>query len=164
MVSAVFVKEKMTKRVLVTGSAGFIGFHLSQRLLKEGFRVIGIDNVNDYYDVQLKLDRLTILKNNNYFQFHKIDLADRPSLKKVFETEKIGADDCLVNLAAQAGVRYSRQNPDAYIQSNLIGFFNVLECSRTAGIKHLLYASSSSVYGGNTKLPFSVHDLSLIHI
>ena len=148
----------MRKRIIVTGTAGFIGFHLSRRLLEEDFQVIGIDNINDYYDVQLKLDRLAILKGSDRFIFHKLDLADRSGLDALFKTEKIGAADCLVNLAAQAGVRYSLQNPDAYIQSNLIGFFNILECSRKAGIRHLLYASSSSVYGGNTKLPFSVHD------
>jgi UDP-glucuronate 4-epimerase len=126
--------------------------------LEQGSKVIGIDNINDYYDVQLKLDRLAILQRNENFVFHKLDIANRTGLKALFDTEAIVSGDCLINLAAQAGVRYSRQNPDAYIQSNLLGFFNILECARQAGLKHLLYASSSSVYGGNTRLPFSVHD------
>ncbi len=148
----------MSERILVTGCAGFIGFHLSRRLLNEGYRVVGLDNINDYYDVQLKHDRLAILEEKPGFAFHKLDLADRSGLDRLFKQEELGAEDRIVHLAAQAGVQYSRKNPDSYIQSNLVGFFNLLECSRQARITHLLYASSSSVYGGNTKLPFSVHD------
>jgi len=148
----------MSERILVTGCAGFIGFHLSRRLLNEGYRVVGLDNINDYYDVQLKHDRLAILEEKPGFAFHKLDLADRSGLDRLFKQEGLGAEDRIVHLAAQAGVQYSRKNPDSYIQSNLVGFFNLLECSRQARIAHLLYASSSSIYGGNTKLPFSVHD------
>ncbi len=148
----------MSERILITGCAGFIGFHLSRRLLADGWRVIGLDNINDYYDVQLKYDRLAILKEKHDFTFYKLDLADRSGLDGLFAREELGADDRIVNLAAQAGVRYSRENPESYIQSNLNGFFNLLECARLAGIRHLVYASSSSVYGGNTRLPFSIHD------
>ena len=142
------------QNVMVTGAAGFIGFHLSKKLLDDGCRVIGVDNINDYYDVQLKLDRLDQLKQHDCFQFHKIDLADQDNLKAIFAANQI---DVVVNLAAQAGVRYSLENPQAYVNSNLVGFVNILECCRYHGVKHLVFASSSSVYGANTKMPFSVH-------
>ena len=148
----------LSKRILITGCAGFIGFHLSRRLLEDGFTVIGLDNLNDYYDVNLKKDRLSILKQHSSFSFYKIDLSDRSNLDKMFSKENIGAKDIIVNLAAQAGVRYALQNPDSYINSNLIGFFNLIENARRCKCSHFIYASSSSVYGGNTKLPFSVHD------
>jgi len=140
--------------ILVTGAAGFIGFHLSKRLLKDGYNVIGVDIVNDYYDVQLKYDRLDQLKQNNRFQFFQTDLADKEGLNKIFTNTPV---DAVVNLAAQAGVRYSLQNPQAYVNSNLVGFVNILECCRHHKVKHLVFASSSSVYGANTKMPFSVH-------
>ena len=143
----------MTK-VLVTGAAGFIGFHLSGRLLGRGDRVVGLDNLNDYYDVQLKQDRLEQLQGQPGFSFHRLELADRVGLGQLFEKEQF---DVVVNLAAQAGVRYSIENPHAYVESNLVGFVNILEGCRHNGVKHLVYASSSSVYGANTKMPFSVH-------
>lgn len=142
------------KRVLVTGAAGFIGFHLSKRLLAASKEIIGIDNLNDYYDVSLKKNRLDILQTSDNFSFHKIDLANRAELEKIFKKSNV---DVVVNLAAQAGVRYSLENPHAYIDSNIVGFLNVLECCRHYEIKHLVFASSSSVYGANTKMPFSVH-------
>ena len=148
----------MNNRVFITGSAGFIGFHLSHRLLEDGFTVIGLDNLNDYYDVNLKNDRLSILKQYSSFRFYKLDLSDRPGLDNMFSQENIGIEDKIIHLAAQPGVRYALQNPDSYINSNLIGFFNLIENIRHAHCKHFIYASSSSVYGGNTKLPFSVHD------
>ena len=148
----------MSKRILVTGGAGFIGFHLCKRLLEDGWYVISVDNINDYYDRKLKIDRLTILKDYPSFSFHKLDLADRQELEKMYAKEKISDEDYVVNLAAQAGVRYALQNPDSYIKSNINGFFNLLELSRKAKCRHLIYASSSSVYGGNTRLPFSVSD------
>ena len=139
---------------LVTGAAGFIGFHLSKRLLGDGYRVIGVDNLNNYYDPQLKQDRLDILNGHPEFSFHRIDLADADGLTSLFEDNAV---DVAVNLAAQAGVRYSLTNPQAYVQANLVGFANVLECCRHNGGKHLVFASSSSVYGANTNMPFSVH-------
>jgi len=142
-------------KVLVTGAAGFIGFHLSQRLLDRGDEVIGLDNLNDYYDVILKKDRLAQLQARPGFRFYKLDLADREGIAQLF------ADRCferVVNLAAQAGVRYSLKNPHAYADSNLVGFINVLEGCRHSGVEHLVFASSSSVYGANTKTPFSVSD------
>jgi len=148
----------LSKLVLVTGSAGFIGFHLCRQLLKDGYTVVGLDIVNDYYDVKLKEDRLAILAESPDFHFYRIDLSNKQDMESMFVKEGFGADDSIVNLAAQAGVRYAQINPDSYIQSNLIGFFNLLELSRRVKIKHLLFASSSSVYGGNTRLPFSVHD------
>ena len=148
----------MSNRILVTGSAGFIGFHLCRRLLNDGYTVVGLDNINDYYDTKLKVDRLAILHEQQEFTFYKIDLSDRGQLEAMFAKEEFGQEDRIVNLAAQAGVRYARKKPESYIQSNLIGFFNLLELARSIDCRHLLFASSSSVYGGNTKLPFSVHD------
>lgn len=143
------------KSVLVTGCAGFIGYHLSKRLLEEGRNVIGVDILNDYYDVRLKNDRLKQLLKNPNFTFYKVDLADQERLQEIFKKTAI---DVVVNLAAQAGVRYSIQNPYAYVNSNLVGFVNILECCRHNKVRHLVFASSSSVYGANTKMPFSVHD------
>lgn len=142
-------------RVLVTGVAGFIGFHLGKKLLERGDEVIGLDNMNDYYDVTLKEARLTQLQGPARFTFHRLDLADREGITKLFEKQQ---PDIVVNLAAQAGVRYSLQNPYAYVNSNIVGFMNVLEGCRNVGVKHLVFASSSSVYGANTRIPFSVHD------
>ncbi|MBU1193739.1 MAG: NAD-dependent epimerase [Proteobacteria bacterium] len=140
-------------KILVTGAAGFIGFNLSRRLLKEGHQVCGIDNLNDYYDVNLKKKRLSILEPEDDFEFVLVDLADREKIKKLFEDRQF---DSVINLAAQAGVRYSLENPASYIDSNLVGFGNILEGCRHSGVKHLVYASSSSVYGLNTLMPFSV--------
>lgn len=158
-------------KILVTGTAGFIGFHLTKRLLKGGFQVVGIDNINDYYDINLKYARLKELgikrqdatifhkeSNSNYndnFKFIRLNLEDKTALFELFKTEKF---DIVCNLAAQAGVRYSIDNPESYIQSNIVGFLNILECSRHHMIKHLVYASSSSLYGANTKIPFSEKD------
>jgi len=144
----------MTK-YLVTGVAGFIGFHVTRRLLARGESVIGIDNVNDYYDVRLKHDRLAQLEGHPGFSFEKLDLADRPGIAALFATSDF---ETVIHLAAQAGVRYSLQNPHAYIDSNVVGFTNILEGCRHSRCRHLTYASSSSVYGGNTQMPFSVHD------
>lgn len=144
-----------SKTYFVTGGAGFIGFHLSKSLLQKGAKVIGIDNMNDYYEVSLKEDRLAILKEYKDFQFIKADIADKEAIFKLFETYK---PQIVVNLAAQAGVRYSIDNPDAYVQSNLVGFFNILEACRHYPVEHLVFASSSSVYGGNKKVPFSTED------
>lgn len=141
--------------VLVTGVAGFIGFHLSQKLCNLGYYVVGIDNINDYYDVNLKQSRLNLLKGHDLFTFHQVDLTDIKTLTSTLSQESF---DYVVNLAAQAGVRYSLINPHAYVESNLLGFLNVLEICRQRKVKHLLYASSSSVYGANKKIPFSVHD------
>ena len=149
----------MVKTIIVTGSAGFIGFHLCKSLLESGIYVVGIDNLNDYYDIKLKEKRLKILnssslKNNNW-QFYKADLTDKEKLLEIFEEYN---PETIINLAAQAGVRYSLENPDAYIQSNVVGFSNILESCKSLGVKNLIYASSSSVYGGNTKIPFSEND------
>ena len=144
-----------TKKILVTGAAGFIGFHLSRKLLGEGVEVVGFDNINDYYDVNLKYARLEILKCFQNFTFIKGDLADKSAIDKLFEENKF---DIVVNLAAQAGVRYSIDNPQAYMESNVIGFFNILEACRHNPVEHLLYASSSSVYGNQQKTPFSTDD------
>lgn len=140
---------------LVTGGAGFIGFFLSRALLEKGARVIGMDNMNDYYEVSLKEARLAILQKYENYTFVKGDISDKAAVQKVFAD---GKPDIVVNLAAQAGVRYSITNPDAYVQSNLVGFFEILEACRNFGVKHLVFASSSSVYGGNKKVPFSTDD------
>jgi len=142
------------KRVLVTGAAGFIGFHLTRRLLENGLQVVGIDNLNPYYDVGLKKARLEELDGVRNFSFVKIDLSDQKGLDHLFGDNQF---EVVVNLAAQAGVRYSLENPHAYVNSNLVGFVNILECCRHHKIKHLVFASSSSVYGANTQMPFSVH-------
>ncbi|WP_313108861.1 NAD-dependent epimerase [Atlantibacter sp.] len=142
-------------KFLVTGAAGFIGFHVSERLLEAGYQVIGIDNLNDYYDVNLKLARLELLKKHTRFRFDKIDLADREAIAALFTREKFQR---VIHLGAQAGVRYSLENPLAYADSNLIGHLNVLEGCRHNNVEHLLYASSSSVYGLNRKMPFSTDD------
>lgn len=144
------------RKILVTGAAGFIGYHLSEKLISQGDFVIGLDNLNDYYDVRLKEARLErLLRHEDRFSFHKIDLADNARVQALFKEEK---PQIVVNLAAQAGVRYSLVNPYAYVDSNLQGFINILEGCRHHGVEHLVYASSSSVYGANTKMPFSVHD------
>lgn len=144
-----------SKKYFITGSAGFIGFYLARALLSQGAQVTGIDNMNDYYEVSLKQARLDILREYDRFTFIKGDLADKETLTQAFRKER---PQVVVNLAAQAGVRYSIDNPDAYIQSNIVGFFHVLECCRHFPVEHLVYASSSSVYGGNEKVPFSVED------
>src|SRR5260370_21644251 len=143
-------------RVMVTGAAGFIGFHLSKRLLDKGCTVSGIDNLNDYYDVSLKKARLVQLQQSPEFIFQQLDLADGRSLSRfVADSEP----EVVVNLAAQAGVRYSLENPLAYVNSNLVGFVNLMEaCARSASLRHFVFASSSSVYGANLKVPFSEHD------
>ena len=142
-------------KILVTGAAGFIGMHASQRLLARGDEVVGLDNLNDYYDPTLKDARLARLTPHPAFRFVKMDVADRAGMEQLFATEKF---DRVIHLAAQAGVRYSLQNPQAYIDSNVVGFMNVLEGCRYAKVQHLVYASSSSVYGGNTRMPFSERD------
>ena len=142
-------------RFLVTGAAGFIGFHLSRRLLERGDEVVGIDNLNPYYDVRLKTDRLAQIANAPGFTFHEMELADRDAISALFERGKF---DIVLHMAAQAGVRYSLENPHSYVASNLVGFLHVLEECRHKGVKHLVYASSSSVYGANTKRPYSVRD------
>tara|TARA_R110002110_G_scaffold404606_1_gene623158 strand:- start:190610 stop:191620 length:1011 start_codon:yes stop_codon:yes gene_type:complete len=142
-------------KVLVTGAAGFIGSHVSQQLLDKGIQVVGLDNLNDYYSVQLKKDRLVSLLEHAAFEFVKIDVEDTSELSQLFEKHRF---DKVIHLAAQAGVRYSLDNPMAYINSNVVGFTNILESCRHNKIKHLVYASSSSVYGANTKLPFSTKD------
>jgi len=141
-------------RYLVTGAAGFIGFHLSKRLLGRGDELVGLDNLNDYYDVRIKEDRLKQLAAQQQFDFKQIELADRDAMASLFQDHRF---DIVVHLAAQAGVRYSLENPHAYIDSNLVGFTNILEGCRHHSVKHLAYASSSSVYGANTAMPFSVH-------
>jgi len=158
------------KKVLITGAAGFIGYHLCDRLIKEGYKVIGLDNINDYYDIRLKFARLNELgisiENIHYneytqseqcknFAFIKLDIKEKHKLIEVFKRYRF---NYVVNLAAQAGVRYSIENPDAYLESNIIGFYNVLECCKTYKVKHFIFASSSSVYGLNKKIPFSTHD------
>ena len=142
------------RKILVTGAAGFIGFHLAQRFLDAGDTVVGIDNLNDYYDVNLKKSRLARLENHRRFRFIRMDLVDREGIAALFKKE---AFELVVHLAAQAGVRYSIINPYAYIDSNLVGFINILEGCRQQKVQHLVFASSSSVYGANTLMPFSVH-------
>lgn len=142
-------------RILVTGAAGFIGFHLSKRLLKSGHQVIGLDNLNDYYEVGLKESRLTILKGFSGFTFHRADLENKEAIDSLFSTSGF---EYVINLAAQAGVRHSITHPYVYLESNIHGFLNILEACRNNPVKHLIYASSSSVYGANKKMPFSVHD------
>ncbi len=164
------MQEELKNNILVTGAAGFIGFHLTKQLLDLGFEVVGLDNLNDYYDVNLKLARLKelgiekkiisyneILESDRYpkFQFIKLNLEDREQLPEIFKEHKF---KIVCNLAAQAGVRYSLENPEAYIDSNVVGFLNILECCRNYNIEHLVYATSSSVYGQNKKIPFSVDD------
>src|SRR4051794_4461781 len=141
--------------ILVTGAAGFIGFHLSKRLLAQGHHVIGVDNLNEYYDVLLKKERLKILEKDAKFQFFKLDLADKEALHSIFKHHSIRI---VINLAAQAGVRYSISHPHSYVNSNLSGFLTVLEACRYYPVEHLIYASSSSVYGANTRIPFSTKD------
>jgi UDP-glucuronate 4-epimerase len=142
------------ENVLVTGAAGFIGYHLARRLLDSGHNVYAIDNLNPYYDVKLKADRLQDLTASSNFTFFKADLADKRELEDIFQKNSF---DVVVNLAAQAGVRYSLENPHAYVDSNIVGFLNILEGCRHHAVKHLVFASSSSVYGANTQMPFSVH-------
>lgn len=154
---------KKTNPILVTGTAGFVGFHLAKRLLNEGYQVVGIDSVNDYYDVNLKNKRTEILKENSSYTFYHQDLTDYEKLREIFNKFDF---KYVVNLAAQAGVRYSLTNPHAYLHSNLTSFLNIIECSKNHEIEHLVYASSSSVYGANKTFPFSVkhsvnHPLSL---
>ena len=143
------------QKILVTGAAGFIGFHLCKSMLDDGYEVLGIDNLNDYYDPNLKLSRLEQLKPYKNFTFEKIDITDRESLTQSFQSFN---PNRVVNLAAQAGVRYSIENPYAYMESNLVGFLNIIELCRHNEVEGFIYASSSSVYGGNTKIPFSVED------
>ena len=157
-----FRKLDNSKKVLITGAAGFIGFHLSKRLLEEGCCVIGLDNLNTYYDTRLKESRLDILKRDSAFRFVLGSIADKAVVAEVFS---YGRPDIVVNLAAQAGVRYSIENPDSYIESNIIGFYNILEACRHSydegkhPVEHLLFASSSSVYGNQKKTPFSIDDM-----
>lgn len=142
-------------KTLVTGAAGFIGYHLCKSLLERGDEVVGIDNLNDYYDVNLKKDRLAQLTGHESFSFTRLDLADRDGMAELFKKEQF---DRVMNLAAQPGVRYSLVNPHSYVDSNLTGFVNILEGCRHTNVGHLVFASSSSVYGANTRMPFSVHD------
>jgi UDP-glucuronate 4-epimerase len=142
------------RTILVTGAAGFIGYHVSRRLLERGDRVVAFDNLNDYYDVRLKRDRLAQLAPLSGFEFQQLDLADRPGIERLFASAR---PERVVHLAAQAGVRYSLVNPYAYIDSNVAGFTNILECCRHNGVQHLVFASSSSVYGADAAMPFSVH-------
>jgi UDP-glucuronate 4-epimerase len=143
------------KKILITGGAGFIGAHLARRLIVGGAEVVGLDNLNDYYDPQLKRDRMAALAEDPLFSHVNIDLSDRKAVEELFQEHSF---DAVVNLAAQAGVRYSLINPHSYVDTNLVGFVNILEGCRHSGVKHLVYASSSSVYGSNTRMPFSVHD------
>lgn len=143
------------KKILVTGAAGFIGAHLAKQLIKGGAEVVGLDNLNDYYDPQLKKDRMAALAEGKGFTHVDTELADRAAMEKLFADHGF---DAVINLAAQAGVRYSLINPHSYVDTNLVGFVNLLEGCRHTGVKHFVYASSSSVYGANTKMPFTVHD------
>jgi UDP-glucuronate 4-epimerase len=142
------------RKILITGIAGFIGYHLGKKLLEDNWQVVGIDNMTDYYDVRLKNDRLRQLQDKGKFKFIHLDISEKPGMENLFGEENF---DCVVNLAAQAGVRYSLINPYAYIDSNIVGFTNILEGCRHNQVKHLIFASSSSVYGANTTMPFSVH-------
>ncbi|WP_088072483.1 NAD-dependent epimerase [Gottfriedia luciferensis] len=151
----VFIIQTATNHILITGCAGFIGFHLCRRLLEQGSLIVGIDNINDYYDRSLKNDRLDLLNQYENFSFVKDSIDNKEVLEKLFVDYNF---EIVVNLAAQAGVRYSLENPQSYIQSNLVGFANILECCKNHQIKHLIYASSSSVYGNNKKTPSSIHD------
>ena len=144
----------MKEKVLITGAAGFIGYHLTRKLIEMDYQVVGIDNLNDYYEVTLKEDRLKLLQEQDAFTFHKIDLEDKDRIDTLFAEHRF---DYVVNLAAQAGVRYSLENPYAYVNANVTGFLNILEGCRHHPVKHLVYASSSSVYGANTQMPFSTH-------
>jgi UDP-glucuronate 4-epimerase len=146
------------KNILVTGAAGFIGFYLCRRLLDEGHSVVGIDNMNNYYAVKLKLDRLALLQKYSNFTFFKQDISDLQAVEQIFAETGGTPFDAVINLAAQAGVRYSLKNPHSYIKSNIVGFTNILECCRHNKVKHLVFASSSSIYGMNEKVPFSVSD------
>lgn len=148
-------KDLMSACILVTGCAGFIGFHTAQRLLASGATVVGLDNLNAYYSPQLKQDRLALLSESNRFAFHKIDLVEKDAVADLVNRVR---PDCVIHLAAQAGVRWSITNPWAYVDSNLVGFLSILEACRHNEVGHLIYASSSSVYGSNTKLPFAVED------
>ncbi len=143
------------KKILITGAAGFIGAHLAKKLIDNGAEIVGLDNINDYYDPQLKRNRMAALAECDQFRHVDLELSDRPAMEKLFQDESF---DAVVNLAAQAGVRYSLINPHSYVDTNLVGFVNILEGCRHSRVKHLVYASSSSVYGANTKMPFSVHD------
>jgi UDP-glucuronate 4-epimerase len=146
---------KVMKKILITGGAGFIGAHLARKLIDGGAEIVGLDNLNDYYDPQLKRARMAALAEGSRFSHVNIDLADRKAVESLFREHRF---DAVVNLAAQAGVRYSLINPHSYVDTNIVGFVNILEGCRHSGVKHLVYASSSSVYGANTKMPFSVHD------
>ena len=145
---------RIDMNILVSGVAGFIGFHTARRLLESGETIIGVDNINDYYDIDLKKARLKLLEQYSNFKFHKIDLTERHKLDAIFNSYKISR---IIHLAAQAGVRYSIKNPYAYIDSNITGFINILEKSRQHSVQHFVYASSSSVYGANEEMPFSTH-------
>ena len=147
--------NKLPQKLLITGAAGFIGFHLSKKLLEQGVEIVGFDNLNDYYDFSLKMLRLEILEKYDNFTFIKGELSSSEEVNALFTDNSF---DAVVNLAAQAGVRYSITNPSAYIESNIVGFFNILEACRNHPVKHLIYASSSSVYGNQQKTPFSVDD------
>ena len=140
------------EKILVTGCAGFIGMNLSKKMLEQNYSILGIDNLNDYYSVKLKKERLSVLKKYNSFDYLNVDLLNKSLLEEIFKNNSINK---VVNLAAQAGVRYSLENPNSYVESNVLGFMNILECCRNFGVKGLIYASSSSVYGGNTLVPFS---------
>lgn len=148
------IKAVVKMKILITGVAGFIGFHLANLMLRQNHQIVGVDNLNDYYEQSLKKDRLAILEAHEQFLFYKADLKDKPSVDKIFETHR---PEYVINLAAQAGVRFSISNPYAYLDSNLIGFMNVLEACRNYPVRHLIYASSSSVYGGNKVVPFSTN-------
>jgi UDP-glucuronate 4-epimerase len=143
------------KKILITGAAGFIGAHLSQKVIAGGAEVVGLDNLNDYYDSNLKRARMAALAEGDRFTHVAIELSDRPAMERLFQEHQF---DVVVNLAAQAGVRYSLTNPHSYVDTNIVGFVNILEGCRHSGVKHLVYASSSSVYGAHTRMPFSVHD------